>query len=194
MITVYGADWCEDTRRWLRHLRRLGVPHVYENVDKGLDALERAKALNHGKRRTPTIDLGLGGTALVEPDNETLTGALIEMEMLTPVEARERLAMQNVGDLERVGRTLGGLALVAIVPALPASLRWPLRLLGSAVAVTGIAGWCPAYQYAGVTSLGGLADRPDEAATWQMANVASLASCRIARDVMRRSANDNSYR
>ena len=27
MIIVYGADWCEDTRRSLRHLRRLGVPH-----------------------------------------------------------------------------------------------------------------------------------------------------------------------
>lgn len=31
-ITVFGADWCEDTRRSLRHLRRLGVPHQYLNV------------------------------------------------------------------------------------------------------------------------------------------------------------------
>ena len=59
MITVYGADWCEDTRRSQRLLRRLHVPHRYVNIDDDLDGLERAKALNHGQRRTPTIDLGL---------------------------------------------------------------------------------------------------------------------------------------
>jgi glutaredoxin len=61
MITVYGADWCEDTRRSRRHLRRLGVPHLYLNIDEDLDALDRAKALNLGQRRTPVIDLGFGG-------------------------------------------------------------------------------------------------------------------------------------
>ncbi len=83
MITVYGADWCEDTRRSQRLLRRLHVPHHYVNIDEDLDGLERAKALNHGERRTPTIDLGLGGEALVEPDNDTLSAALVEREMLT---------------------------------------------------------------------------------------------------------------
>ena len=87
MITVYGADWCEDTRRTLRHLRRLGVPYRYQNVDEDLDALERATALNGGMRRTPTIDLGLGGGPLVEPDNDTLTGALVELELLSQGEA-----------------------------------------------------------------------------------------------------------
>ncbi len=37
MITVYGADWCEDTRRSLRHLRRLGVAHRYVNIDEDLE-------------------------------------------------------------------------------------------------------------------------------------------------------------
>src|SRR5205814_1675557 len=46
MITVYGADWCEDTQRSMRHLRRLGVPYRYINIDEDLDALARAKALN----------------------------------------------------------------------------------------------------------------------------------------------------
>ena len=55
MITVYGADWCEDTRRALRQLRRLGIAHQYLNIDEDLDALERAKALNHGRRRTPVM-------------------------------------------------------------------------------------------------------------------------------------------
>ena len=163
MITVYGADWCEDTRRSQRLLRRLHVPHHYVNIDEDLDGLECARSLNHGERRTPTIDLGVGGEALVEPDNDTLTAALVELEMLTRDEAHERLALQNVGDVERVARTTAGLAIVAAAGAAPQPLRWPLRLLGVAAAATGIAGWCPAYYSAGVTSIGGPGDRPDEA-------------------------------
>lgn len=167
MITVYGADWCEDTRRSRRHLRRLAVPHVYENVDEDLDALDRAKALNEGRRRTPTIDLGVGGPALVEPDNDTLTGALLELQMLTQDEARDRMGVQNVGDVERVGRTLAGFVLIGL-GSQAGVLRWPLRLAGMTLALTGIIGWCPAYHARGVTSLGGPGDRPDEATrrTW----------------------------
>lgn len=163
MITVYGADWCEDTRRSQRLLRRLHVPHHYINIDEDLDGLYRAKALNHGERRTPTIDLGLGGEALVEPDNETLTGALVERQMLSRDQAHERLGVQNVGDVERVLRTTAGLAIVAMASASPRGVRWPIRLLGLAAAFTGVAGWCPAYHSLGVTSLGGPGDRPDEA-------------------------------
>jgi len=168
MIIVYGADWCEDTRRALRHLRRLGVPHHYENVDEDLDALARAVALNGGVRRTPTIDLGLGGEPLVEPANDAITGALVEIEMLTHGDAAERLAVQNVGDLERIGRTVGGVALFAAGSAGPRTLRWPLRLVGLGVALTGVSGWCPAYQVSGVSSLEGPGDRPNEATrtTW----------------------------
>jgi glutaredoxin len=168
MIIVYGADWCEDTRRALRHLRRLGVPHHYENVDEDLDALARAIALNGGVRRTPTIDLGLGGEPLVEPANDAITGALVEIEMLTHGDAAERLAVQNVGDLERIGRTVGGVALLAAGNAAPRPLRWPLRLVGLGVALTGVSGWCPAYQASGVSSLDGPGDRPGEAtrSTW----------------------------
>lgn len=163
MITVYGAEWCEDTRRSLRHLRRMGVPHRYMNVDEDLQALGRASSLAGGLRRTPTIDLGVGGEPLVEASNDTLTGALVELEMLTHEEAAERLSVQNVGDAERIGRTLAGLALVATGAARPGILRWPVRLLGLGVALSGVTGWCPAFYRAGVTSLGGPADRPDEA-------------------------------
>ena len=163
MITVYGADWCEDTRRSLRHLRRLGVPHCYQNVDEDLDALDHATALNGGIRRTPTIDLGLAGGPLVEPDNDALTGALIEVEMLSQGEADQRLEVQNVGDVERAGRALAGLALVAAGATAPRALRWPLRLLGAGITLTGVSGWCPVYNSARVTSLGGPGDRPDEA-------------------------------
>jgi glutaredoxin len=163
MITVYGADWCEDTRRSLRLLRRLGVAHRYLNVDEDLDTLERANALNGGTRRTPTIDLDMGGAALVEPDNDTLTGAVIEMEMLTREQADDRMRVQNVGDIERVARTVSGLALLTAASSGVRGVRSPIALIGAAIAVSGVAGWCPVYHYARVTSLGGPGDRPDEA-------------------------------
>lgn len=163
MITVYGADWCEDTRRSRRLLRRLHVTHRYINVDEDLQGLERAKALNDGKRRTPTIDLGLGGTALVEPDNDTLTGALVEMEMLTRDQAEERLGIQNVGDVERIGRTAAAIALLGAAAAAPRGTRWPFAVFGLTAALSGLTGWCPFYYMAGVTSLEGPGDRPDEA-------------------------------
>ena len=162
MITVYGRDWCEDTRRALRHLRRLGLPHQFLNVDEDLDALERAMVMNGGIRHTPTIDLGLGGSPLIEPDNDTLTGALVEMDMLTVDDARERLGIQNVGDMERVGRTFAGLALIGAAGTVPRAWRWPVRLFGAGIALSGISGWCPAYSSAGMTSLGGPGDRPAE--------------------------------
>lgn len=162
MLIVYGADWCEDTRRSRRHLRRLGVLHHYINIDEDLDALDRAKALNAGTRRTPTIDLGVGGSALVEPENDTLTGALVELEMLTQDDVRERLAIQNVGDVERTIRTGGGLALLAGARMAPRALKWPLRFAGAVAALTGISGWCPFYHSSGVTSLNGPGDHPDE--------------------------------
>jgi glutaredoxin len=163
MITVYGADWCEDTRRSLRHLRRLSVAHRYLNIDEDLDALDRAQALSDGQRRTPTIDLGLHGPALVEPDNDTLTGALVEMKMLTQEEARDRMGVQNIGDVERVVRTIAGVAILAGASAAPRFARRSLALFGAFVGLTGVSGWCPAYHYTGVTSLGGPGDRPEEA-------------------------------
>ena len=163
MITVYGADWCEDTRRALRQLRRLGIPHQYFNIDEDLDALELAKALNHGRRRTPVIDLGFGGAPLVEPDNDSLIGALVERDMLSRDDVVERLAIQNVGDFERVLRTVAGAVLAAMSAAMPRHLRAPVIAAGAITALSGLTGWCPAYHAAGVTSMDGPGDRPDEA-------------------------------
>jgi len=162
MITVYGADWCEDTRRSLRHLRRLAIAHHYVDIDDDADALARAKALNGGARRTPTIDLGMGGPALVEPDNDTLSAALVEVQMLSVEDVHERLGVQNVGDIERMLRVGAGAALLLAAGSGPRSVRWPLRLAGAVAALTGFAGWCPVYHAAGVSSLHGPGDRPDE--------------------------------
>ena len=162
MIIVYGADWCDDTRRSLRHLRRLGVPHKYVNIDEDLDALDRAKALSGGGRRTPIIDLDLGGAPLVEPDNDSLTGALVEWDMLSNEVAKERLAVQNVGDFERVLRTTAGAALLAASRVGPRGTRWLLGAASAVIGLSGVTGWCPMYHAAGVTSIDGPGDRPDE--------------------------------
>ena len=161
MITVYGADWCEDTQRSLRHLRRLAIVHEYINIDEDSIALERAKVLNGGMRRTPTIDLGVA--ALVEPDNDTLSGALVEIQMLTQEDLHERLSLQNVGDTERALRTGVGAAIILLAGSAPRSLKWPVRIAGIAVAASGLTGWCPVYHTAGVSSLDGPGDRPHEA-------------------------------
>jgi glutaredoxin len=161
MITVFGADWCEDTRRTLRHLRRLSVAHRYLNIDEDLAALERALVLNRGVRRTPIIELG--SRVIVEPSNESITEALIDAGDLTREDAQDRLTVQNVGDLERALRTGAGLVLLAVAPRLPRMLTWPVRVAGTVAALSGIAGWCPAYFAANVTSLDGPGDRPAEA-------------------------------
>jgi glutaredoxin len=168
MIIVYGADWCEDTRRSLRHLRRLGVPHQYVNIDEDLEALHRAMALNGGIRRTPTIDVGLGGRPLVEPDNDSLTGALVEIQMLSQDDAFGLLEVQNVGDLERVLRGAAGASLWVAGSLAPRSVRWPLRLAGTAFVLSGAIGWCPVYRGIGTSSIDGPGDRPGEAnrAAW----------------------------
>ena len=125
-------------------------------------------ALNNGRRRTPIVDLGMGGEALEEPSNDTLTGGLVELAMLTRDEAYERLAVQNVGDIERAVRMSAGAALLASVRAMPRRGRWPVAVIGIFGVLTGLTGWCPAYHRTGVSSLNGPGDRPGEAEgnTW----------------------------
>jgi len=165
-VTVFGADWCEDTHRSRRLLRRLGVAHRYRNVDEDLDALERATTLGRGVRRTPVVDID--GEALIEPSNDALTTALVACGSLTPAEAVDRLGVQNVGDMERVFRVSSGLLLYAATRRGPAVLRTSAGLLGAGLLLTGIAGWCPIYNVRRVSSLGGPGDRPRESerAAW----------------------------
>jgi len=88
--------------------------------------------------------------------------------MLTREDAHERLGVQNVGDFERVLRTTAGAALLVGAGVAPKGARWPFRVLGATLALSGLAGWCPVYQYSRVTSIDGPGDRPDEAhrRTW----------------------------
>ncbi len=161
MLTVYGADWCEDTQRSLRYLRRLGVEHVYRNVDTDPVALDEAKALNHGKRRTPVVRVQ--GEVLVEPGNRTLTEALVRNGVIDRQLVTDRMRGQNVGDLERGIRIGAGVGLALLAFKVPKGLGIPLAMIGAWETITGVLGWCPVFGALGVTSLGGPLDHPIEA-------------------------------
>jgi glutaredoxin len=172
MVTVYGAKSCEDTRRSRRHLRRLGIPHVYRDVDAEADARARAQELNGGRLRTPTIEIA--GEVLVEPTNRALTETLVRRRAITAEEAADRRAVQNLGDLERLIRVVAAAGALLVVPVLRKVGRGGKLIIGAAAAtsaLTGVAGWCPAYARLRITSLGGPGDRPDEAerAVWHEA-------------------------
>ena len=154
MITIYGADWCEDTQRSLRHLRRLAVAHEYINIDEDADALERAKALNGGMRRTPTIDLGIGGPALVEPDNDTLSAAP-RRDPDADAGGSARAARRPERRRHRTcDANAAWAALVLVAGSAPRACAG--RCAGrDAVAATGLTGWCPVYQLLGVSSFNG---------------------------------------
>jgi len=160
-VVIYGAAWCEDTRRTRRLLRRLGIPHQYRDVDLDFEAMERATALNRGVRRTPVVTLA--AQVLVEPSNETLARTLVGAGLLTRDEAIERLYVQNVGDMERCLRVSGGLLLLAFERQAPPATRGVTWLARITLLLTGMAGWCPVFSANGVSSLNGPADRPDEA-------------------------------
>ncbi len=166
MLTVYGADWCEDTQRSLRYLRRVGVGYLYRNIDTDPAALDEAEALNHGRRRTPIVQLN--EEVLVEPGIRTLTEALVRNGMLDRQAASDRLHRQNVGDLERGVRIGAGAGLALLASKAPRALKIPLVAVGVWEVLTGLIGWCPVYSAFGVTSLGGPLDHPMEAdrETW----------------------------
>jgi glutaredoxin len=162
VITVYGTEWCEDTQRALRQLRRLGISYAFLDVDADPAALQRARELNHGKRRTPVICFDDGET-LVEPSNRTLTESVRRKDLPDRVDIGERVRLANVGDLERGLRIGCGVAAAALALKAPRALKVPLMVLGAFEVLTGTTGWCPAYTAFGVTSLGGPMDHPMEA-------------------------------
>ena len=162
MVTVYGTDSCEDTRKSLRHLRRLGIPYDYRNVDLDPEALEQAKALNHGKRQTPVIQFK-GEAALVEPTNLVLTDELIRHGIYEKYNGNGDRPEQNVGDLERGIRVASGLVGMMLASKLPGRQRLPLIALSGLEVYTGLTGRCPVYRALQVTSQGGVLDHPSEA-------------------------------
>jgi mycoredoxin len=75
-VKVYGADWCRDTRRTLKHLDGLGVAYEYINVEQDEQASDWVNQQNKGKERKPTVKLG--ERVLSVPSAEELERALSE--------------------------------------------------------------------------------------------------------------------
>jgi thioredoxin reductase (NADPH) len=56
-VTVYGADWCGDTTRTLRHLEQSGVEYDYIDIDQDPDGERKVIEFNRGKRRIPLVEI-----------------------------------------------------------------------------------------------------------------------------------------
>lgn len=60
-VTVYGADWCGDTRRTLQHLDSSGVQYDYIDIDQDEKGEQKVIAFNKGKRRIPLVEIAAEG-------------------------------------------------------------------------------------------------------------------------------------
>ena len=79
-VKVYGADWCGDTRRTLKHLDDLGVEYDYVDVEGDERASAWVKQQNNGKEQKPTLEIG--GRVLSVPSNQELENSLREQGIL----------------------------------------------------------------------------------------------------------------
>jgi glutaredoxin len=57
-VKVYGADWCEDTKRTRKQLDKLGVAYDYVDIEEDEQAALWVKEQNDGKERKPTLQVG----------------------------------------------------------------------------------------------------------------------------------------
>lgn len=78
-VTVYGADWCGDTRRTLRELDTAGVEYDYIDIEADKDGEKKVIAFNRGKRRIPLVEIASDDgepVRLSVPNGSELTKAL----------------------------------------------------------------------------------------------------------------------
>jgi len=73
-IVVYGAYWCDDTRRTRIFLNRHGIPYTLVDVEDDPETAQRVMDWNAGHLSTPTLDIG--GRIVTEPSDEELAGLL----------------------------------------------------------------------------------------------------------------------
>lgn len=74
-ITVYGADWCPDTRRAKRLLDERQVAYRWVDIDQDKAGEKVVLDANRGNRSIPTI-IFADGSILVEPSNSQLIAKL----------------------------------------------------------------------------------------------------------------------
>jgi len=78
-VTVYGADWCGDTRRTLRQLDQRGVDYEYIDIDGDADGEKKVIEHHNGKRRIPLVEIASDDgepTRLSVPSESELERAL----------------------------------------------------------------------------------------------------------------------
>lgn len=78
-VTVYGADWCGDTRRTLRELDSAGVNYDYVDIEADENGERKVIEFNRGKRRIPMVEIASDSgepVRLSVPDASELRGAL----------------------------------------------------------------------------------------------------------------------
>jgi mycoredoxin len=77
-ITVYGADWCGDTRRAKRHLDNKGIQYDFVDVDQDTAGEQKVIEFNKGKRRIPLVEIATetGSQLLSVPSESELDAAL----------------------------------------------------------------------------------------------------------------------
>lgn len=70
-VTVYGADWCGDTRRTLRQLDQKQVSYDYINIDDDREGEKKVIEFHNGKRRIPLVEIASdGGTRSLSVPSE----------------------------------------------------------------------------------------------------------------------------
>ena len=70
-VTVYGADWCGDTRRTLRQLDQKQISYDYINIDDDREGEKKVIEFHNGKRRIPLVEIASdGGTRSLSVPSE----------------------------------------------------------------------------------------------------------------------------
>ena len=79
-VIVYGADWCGDTRRTLRHLDDKQVQYDYINIDDDREGEQKVIEFHKGKRRIPLVEIATddGTKSLSVPSDDELAKAMKE--------------------------------------------------------------------------------------------------------------------
>lgn len=73
-LTLYGAEWCEDSQRVKTYLEENQLDFTYINVDLDREAAMQVEKMQDGKRLTPT--LLINETSFVNPTNEQIAALL----------------------------------------------------------------------------------------------------------------------
>ncbi len=77
-ICVYGTNWCPDTARSKRCLKRQGKSFDWFDIEQDKEACAFVERVNAGKRSVPTIVFP-DGSILVEPTDAELEKKLSEL-------------------------------------------------------------------------------------------------------------------